>query len=144
MYSSKINSISKENLMNKRNFISKFIIMVTTTLTLMACGGGSDSSSSTSNMTTSQLVPRGNVNDAKAAYDRITDGMTPDQVMVFMGNPDYFNKGEPGRTIDGSILDIYKWAFADGTNLQLTYKNGRLWWKILGNQNITLVNQKYF
>jgi hypothetical protein len=110
----------------------------------MACGGGSDSNSSTSTTTTSQLVPRGNVNDAKAAYDRITDGMTPDQVMVFMGKPDYFSKGEPGRTIDGSIQDVYQWAFSDGTVLQLIYKNGRLISKVLGNANQTLESYRFF
>lgn len=111
-------------------------------LAITACGGGGgDSTDTNTTSPASQLVHRDNVNDAKGAYDRITDGMSLEQVKVFLGGPDYTNKG---TLPDGTTLDVYQWAFADGTILQLTYRNGRLQWKILGNMNQTLVNHQYF
>ncbi len=130
--------------MYTRHLLSSCMVAVAATFALVGCGGGGSDSGTSTSAPVSQLVPRGNVNDAKGAYDRIVDGMTSDQAGVFLGTPDYFQKGQPGEIPDGTILDIYQWAFADGSILQLTYKNGRLWVKILGNANQTLSSQRYF
>lgn len=57
--------------MNKRNFLSKFIIGAAVTVALVACGGGGDSGPSVS----------------IAKYEAIKLGMTVLQVEAIMGGP---------------------------------------------------------
>jgi hypothetical protein len=80
-------------------------------LALTACGGGGSNDDK--------------IQTATEATTKVIATTTPEQAIALFGTPSQNRGVEP--LSDGGTLQVIQWSMPDGTLLQLTYKNGKLW-----------------
>ena len=99
-------------------------------LTLAACGSGSSSSDAGS---------KASIDNAKTAYAEIQPGMNKSQVSAIVGTPVVDNSS----VVNGDTYNTVQWKYDDGTTLQVIFKNGVIWTKLIGKNDVTVLVQTY-